>query len=80
LLDRAGRKIVYDVRPGTPAQAAGIVAGDAIVTIDGKDASGESLDDVRRAFFAPAGTVVRLGLVAKDGAPRTATLILRDYV
>jgi carboxyl-terminal processing protease len=68
------------VRPGTPAQAAGIAKGDVIVSIDGKDVALESLADVRAVFFGTPGTVVALGLTTKDGMPKTVKLTLEDFV
>jgi hypothetical protein len=80
LVNKGGKKIVYDVRVGTPAQAAGIMKGDVIMAIDGKNATAETLDEVRSAFFGAPGTVLNLTLTDKTGAPKTATLTLRDYV
>jgi hypothetical protein len=80
LVNKDGKKLVYDVRPGTPAQAAGIVKGDAITSIDGKDVAAKSLDEVRSVFFGATGTVLHLVLTDKSGTAKTATLTLRDYV
>ncbi|MEO9170126.1 MAG: aspartyl protease family protein [Candidatus Baltobacteraceae bacterium] len=80
LLNKAGKKIVYNVRPGTPAETAGLAKGDVIDSIDGKDAAAMSLADVRDMFSAAAGTVVHLQLTTKEGAPKTAMLTLKDYV
>jgi hypothetical protein len=80
LLNKNGQKIVYDVRPGTPAESAGILKGDTLATVDGKDASAMSLDDVRRMFFEAPGTTLHLGLTAKNGTTRNATLVLKDFV
>ncbi len=80
LLSKDGKKIVYDVRPGTPAQAAGIVKGDVIATIDGMDVAAESLGNVRKLFEGAPGTVLHLGLVAKDGSVKPVTLTLQDFV
>jgi hypothetical protein len=78
LIDRGGTVEVIDVRPGTPAADAGVVAGDAIATVDGTRAPG--LSGVRERFLGPPGTPVVLGLTGRGGAPRTVTLVLRDYV
>jgi hypothetical protein len=80
LLTKDGKKVVDDVRAGTPAQAAGIVKGDVITAIDGNDVAAESLDEVRLSFFGAPGTVLRLTLTDKAGAAKTVTLTLRDYV
>jgi hypothetical protein len=80
LINRAGLKYVYNVRPGSPAAAAGMVKGDVIKTVDGRNVSVVSLEEVRNTFMEPAGTVVRLGLTAKDGTPKTAVITLADGV
>ena len=80
LLNQGGKKIVFDVRPGTPAAAAGLVKGDAIATIDGRDATALSLQDVRAVFMGDPGTILHLGIVSKDATAKTVTLTLREYV
>jgi hypothetical protein len=73
--------MVADVRPGTPAAAAGIVKGDAIVSLDGKPAARLTLGDVRESFRRPAGTRVQIGILGKGATtPHSITLTLRDYV
>jgi hypothetical protein len=39
-----------------------------------------TLGAVRQTFFQPAGTVVQIGLTAKDGTTRTIALTLKDFV
>ncbi|MGA8533954.1 MAG: aspartyl protease family protein [Candidatus Tumulicola sp.] len=80
LLNRSGKFVVLDARPGTAAAQAGILKGDTIATIDGKPASGMSLQAVRELFYGAPGTAIRLGLVGKDGTTRTVVLTLRDFV
>ncbi len=80
LVTQSGKVIVANARPGTPAADAGIVRGDVITTIDGAPVSSMTLEAVRTMFTRPAGTVIHLGLTAKDGTQRTVVLTLRDYV
>ncbi|HLJ84336.1 MAG TPA: aspartyl protease family protein [Candidatus Eremiobacteraceae bacterium] len=80
LVTQSGKIIVANARPGTPAADAGIGRGDVITTIDGSPIGSMTLEAVRAIFTKPAGTVIHLGLTAKDGTQRTATLTLRDYV
>jgi carboxyl-terminal processing protease len=47
----------------TPASAAGIKAGDHILSIDGKQITGMKLDDVQDKLRGPAGTKVKLGVM-----------------
>ena len=69
---------VGSVQPGSPAEGAGIVAGDAIVSIDGgyyNPLEGESL---LLALQGMAGETVDLGLEHADGTFSTVTVTLRD--
>jgi hypothetical protein len=72
--------VVAAVRPGTPGAAAGITRGDHIRSLDGTPVAKLTLGDVRAAFRKPAGTRVLLEVQGKDGASRSVTLTLQDYV
>jgi hypothetical protein len=72
--------VVADARPGTPAAAAGIVRGDALVSIDGRDTTAMSLGAIRDLLLAPAGTSYKVVLKAKGGTTKTVSLTLRNYV
>jgi hypothetical protein len=80
LLNRGGKYVVLDSRPGTAAAQAGILKGDTIDSVDGRLVSGMTLQAVRAVFFGAPGTVVRLGVTGKDGAARSVVLTLRDFV
>jgi hypothetical protein len=80
LITRGGTITIADARPGTPAAAAGLAKGDAIVSIDGSPASSMSLGQVRAKFTQPAGTVVTIVVSGKDRAQRTVKLTLADFV
>jgi len=80
LLNRGGKYVVLDTRPGTPAEAAGLTKDDTIDTVDGKPASSMSLQALRNLFMQPPGTVLHLGVTEKGGAQRAITLTLRDFV
>ena len=80
LLNRGGKYVVLEARAGTPAAQAGIAKGDTIDSIDGKPASTMTLQAVRQLFFGAPGTMLQIGLVAKDGTKRTVALTLRDFV
>ena len=80
LTDRASRGIiVQEVRPGSPADSAGVRPGDALVALDGRSAAEMSLAAVRRLLRSENGRVVRLTL-ARDGRTREAALTLRRVV
>jgi carboxyl-terminal processing protease len=59
---KAGRPVVTQVFPGSPAARAGIVPGEVIVTVDGASTAGKSVDAVVSRIVGPAGTQVRLQL------------------
>ncbi len=66
---------VFQVVAGSAAAAAGIVAGDRIVAINGKDASDYSAADLSDLVTGPRGT--RLSLrVEHAGSSRDVTLVL----
>jgi hypothetical protein len=67
---------VFLVRPGTPAAAAGIAAGDRIVAIDGQDATEYSGADVQALVGQPAGTTLSLR-VERAGVARDVVLVLK---
>jgi PDZ domain len=72
--------VVVDVTPGSPADAAGLRAGDRILVANGKRAVGElSLHDLRLLKKAPPGT--NMILEVRRGAQRlTIKLLLKDLV
>ncbi len=53
---------------GTPAEAAGIRAGDLIIAIDGKSTEGLSTEEAVSKIRGPAGTVVELSVVREKRA------------
>jgi len=59
---RDGRLIVVSPLEDTPAQQAGILAGDIIVTVDERDTSTWTLDQAVRQITGPKGTQVVLGI------------------
>lgn len=65
--------------PGTPAARAGLLAGDKIYSIDGKETVGMSLDQAIKLIRGPQGTKVTLLVMRGDDEPR-AIEILRDVI
>ncbi|HTX59174.1 MAG TPA: aspartyl protease family protein [Verrucomicrobiae bacterium] len=80
LIDKAGTVTIIDARPGTPAAAAGLAKGDAIVSLDGTPTASMSLQAIRERLSGTPGTVVHLMIEGKGGATRAVTLTLADYV
>lgn len=54
---------IVDTLPDSPAKAEGVRAGDGIVTVDGEDVSGLTVDEVVAMVRGPEGTDVALGLL-----------------
>ncbi len=57
---------IVDTLADSPAKAAGVQAGDGIVTVDGQDVDGLTVDEVVAIVRGPEGTDVALGLL-RDG-------------
>lgn len=55
-IDDDGEVVVVQALPGTGAEAAGIVAEDVILTVDGVELTGMTLEDAVAAMRGPAGT------------------------
>jgi regulator of sigma E protease len=68
----------HEVQPGSPAAAAGLQPGDAIVAIDGERYQTFVEPDILEALRARAGQTVELSVVGGDGARRNVTVTLRD--
>jgi hypothetical protein len=75
LISQKGSIVVAGARAGTPAAAAGVKPGEAIVSIDGKSTSTMSLKDARDVLMGAQGTTCGLVVAGKDGATRTVTFV-----
>jgi carboxyl-terminal processing protease len=63
------------VFPGSPADRAGIVAGDTIVSVDGESIAGQSSTEATAKIKGPEGTEVTVGVLHKGADnPRQVTL------
>ena len=78
--DRAARRIIVEeVRLRSPAQAAGVRAGDVLVALDGRPVRELSLAEVRSVLRSQDGRVVRLVFMRGNGA-REVALTLRRVI
>ncbi len=68
-----GKTVAIEPFPGSPAQQAGFRRGDAILTIDGKDATHMSSTEVADNLRGPRGTKVTV-TIERVGAPAPITL------
>ena len=62
-----GEIVVEMVYAGTAAETVGLEPGDLLLSVDGADTSGVSLEDVRTMLQGEAGTVLSLGVEKADG-------------
>lgn len=72
--------IVIAPLDGTPAQKAGIKAGDAILKVDGKDTSGWTLSQAVEKIRGPKGTEVVLNILRKGEEKPKDIKITRDTI
>lgn len=71
---KGGMKVT-EVFPHSPAAAAGIEAGDAIVSVEGESLDGLSTDEATKRIKGPEGTQVTIGVrSAKTGKTRQLTI------
>ncbi len=66
---------IVRVLPGSPAQKAGLRAGEVILRVDGVSVAGQALEQIVVKVRGPAGTSVTLGLRDLDGSERSLTIV-----
>ena len=64
---------VEDLIPGGPAEAAGLLPGDALVAADGESLIGLTISEVQQRLLGPEGTTVVVG-VKRDGQELSFTI------
>ena len=75
VLDQQGSSLVIvRVLPDSPAEVAGVKAGDEIVTVDGVRVAGMAVDDVVDRVRGPEGTKVTLELKSPGAVARSVTI------
>jgi len=73
------RLVVVAPIDGSPAERAGIQAGDLITAVDGRTVDGETLDEAIARVRGPRGSKVTLTLVRGGGVPFDV-MIVRDTI
>lgn len=64
----------------SPAEKAGIVSGDKIVAIDGKNVSGDNIDEVAKSMKGKTGTEVKLRVLKKSTGEETDIVLNRATI
>jgi len=76
VVDEATGGIGIDfVHPDSPADEAGIVAGDVIIAIDGQDITAEEAEDARVLLYREIGETVELTILHEDGSTGSFTIV-----
>ncbi|OGO54652.1 MAG: hypothetical protein A2Z32_12905 [Chloroflexi bacterium RBG_16_69_14] len=73
------RLVVTRPLDGSPAERAGLQAGDIVLSVDGVSLDGLTIDGARDRIRGPKGTVVTLSIQRGTGAPQSFA-ITRDVV
>lgn len=71
---------VISPMPGSPAERAGLQAGDQIIAIDGEDMTGVDPELARRKVLGPAGTTVHLTVMRKGEEKPLEIAITREHI
>jgi C-terminal processing protease CtpA/Prc len=71
LAEKNGQIVLDTVYPGTPADEAGLRAGEAILTINGKSIHGKTVQNVQKLLTGPSGSKVKLLIQDNEGNSRT---------
>ena len=72
-----GEVYLGSVQPDSPAEAAGLVAGDRLLTVDGAEVAALTLSKVAQKLRGDAGTELRLR-IERDGEPMTLSVVRDD--
>jgi carboxyl-terminal processing protease len=67
--------VVISPIPGSPAETAGVQAGDVITEIDSASVNGSTVDEAVAKIRGPKDTTVVLTIVRKGGAPITISIV-----
>ena len=78
-LGAACRLVVINPLSGSPAERAGLLAGDVVLSVDGTSLDGLDMQGARDRIRGPKGSIVTLSIARGSGAP-LSVLITRDVV
>ncbi len=80
LSSQDGQPVIVAPIPGSPAQKAGIRAGDIIVRVNGQPVTGLTLDQVVNLVRGPVGSSVTLTVLHKGETTLTAITVVRAQI
>ncbi|GIV17667.1 MAG: peptidase [Armatimonadota bacterium] len=80
LQEKDGQVVIYRPIEGSPADKAGVKAGDVIIEVDRKPIAGMRVDDVVKKIRGPRGTKVELTIRRKGEAKPLHIAIVRDLI
>ena len=72
--ERDGGLIVVGPLPGSPAELAGLKAGDKVLAVDGTQTGGMVVDDAVKLIRGQGGTVVVLSIQSEGQEPRDVSI------
>ena len=75
LNEEAGGMIVLGVYKGSPAETAGILAGEVITAVDGESIAGYSLEEIRGLLARPLGESALVTVLRLDGSVEEITVV-----
>lgn len=73
--ERDGGLVVVGPLPGSPAEKAGLVAGDGILSVDGVDVKGMVVEDAVKLIRGEGGTEVVLHIQSEGKDPRDVSIV-----
>jgi carboxyl-terminal processing protease len=80
-LTQSGTEVlVVSPLKGSPAEKAGLLPQDLIVEVDGKDVTGQNLEEVVSQIRGPRGTTVKVGVYRKSADDIVTLDIVRDDI
>ncbi len=75
---RSGVPLIISVFDGSPADAAGLRAGDLITSVDGRPTERSTVSEVIEEVRGEAGTTVTLGITHRDGSTAVVPIVRAD--
>ncbi len=78
--DESGRVVIVAPIADSPAEKAGILAGDVILEVDGKSTEGMSVTEVVLLIRGQKGTSVKLSILHKDATDPVTIDVVRDAI